>query len=78
VNFLGYHADAGLGGLLTGDAAHGGLSASAGTPFGNKVKPLLRLSIYVNRFSRFISKVNGLALVSVELSTAVSVDAKVV
>ena len=24
----------GLGGLLTGDAAHGGLSASAGTPFG--------------------------------------------
>lgn len=37
VNFLGYHAEAGLGGLLTGDAAHGGLSASAGTPFGNEV-----------------------------------------
>lgn len=26
----------GLGGLLTGNAAHGGLSASAGTPFGQK------------------------------------------
>jgi len=36
VNFAGYHAEAGLGGLLTGDAAHGGLSASAGTPFGQK------------------------------------------
>lgn len=36
VNFAGYHAEAGLGGLLTGNAAHGGLSASAGTPFGNK------------------------------------------
>lgn len=35
VNFAGYHAEAGLGGLVTGDAAHGGLSASAGTPFGN-------------------------------------------
>lgn len=34
VNFGGYHAEAGLGGLLTGNAAHGGLSASAGTPFG--------------------------------------------
>uniref|UniRef100_A0A6B2E8T1 Putative glycine-rich cell wall structural protein 1 n=1 Tax=Phlebotomus kandelakii TaxID=1109342 RepID=A0A6B2E8T1_9DIPT len=34
VNFGGYHAQAGLGGLLTGDAAHGGLSASAGTPYG--------------------------------------------
>ncbi|XP_020801261.1 uncharacterized protein LOC110178463 isoform X1 [Drosophila serrata] len=34
VNFAGYHADAGLGGLLTGIAAHGGLSASAGTPWG--------------------------------------------
>lgn len=29
---------AGLGGLLTGNAAHGGLSASAGTPFGNIIK----------------------------------------
>lgn len=36
VNFAGYHAEAGLGGLLTGDAAHGGLSASAGTPFGQR------------------------------------------
>jgi hypothetical protein len=39
VNFGGYHAEAGLGGLLTGNAAHGGLSASAGTPFG-KIKIL--------------------------------------
>lgn len=36
VNFAGYHADAGLGGLLTGNAAHGGLSASAGTPWGSR------------------------------------------
>lgn len=36
VNFLGYHAEAGLGGLLTGNAAHGGLQASAGTPFGQR------------------------------------------
>lgn len=36
VNFLGYHAEAGLGGLLTGNAAHGGLSASAGTPLGQR------------------------------------------
>jgi len=36
VNFAGYHAEAGLGGLLTGNAAHGGLSASAGTPFGQR------------------------------------------
>lgn len=36
MNFAGYHAEAGLGGLLTGNAAHGGLSASAGTPFGNQ------------------------------------------
>lgn len=34
VNFGGYHAEAGLGGLLTGNAAHGGLIASAGTPSG--------------------------------------------
>lgn len=34
VNFGGYHAEAGLGGLLTGNAAHGGLIASAGTPGG--------------------------------------------
>ncbi|XP_011196387.2 merozoite surface protein 2 [Zeugodacus cucurbitae] len=36
VNFGGYHAEAGLGGLLTGNAAHGGLSASAGTPYGQR------------------------------------------
>lgn len=34
MNFGGYHAEAGLGGLLTGNAAHGGLTASAGTPYG--------------------------------------------
>ncbi|XP_037948103.1 uncharacterized protein LOC119679685 [Teleopsis dalmanni] len=34
VNFGGYHAEAGLGGILTGNPAHGGLSASAGTPWG--------------------------------------------
>ena len=34
VNFLGYHASAGLGGLLTGNAAQGGLHAQAGTPHG--------------------------------------------
>jgi len=32
--FLGYRASAGLGGLLTGDAAAGGLHAEAGTPHG--------------------------------------------
>lgn len=36
VNFAGYHAEAGLGGLLTGNGAHGGLSASAGTPYGQR------------------------------------------
>lgn len=36
VNFGGYHAEAGLGGLLTGNTAHGGLSASAGTPHGQQ------------------------------------------
>ncbi|XP_044727961.1 uncharacterized protein LOC123291663 [Chrysoperla carnea] len=36
VNFGGYKASAGLGGLLTGNAAHGGLHASAETPFGQK------------------------------------------
>ncbi|XP_050097014.1 merozoite surface antigen 2, allelic form 2 isoform X2 [Anopheles aquasalis] len=36
VNFGGYHAEAGLGGLLTGNSAHGGLSASAGTPYGQQ------------------------------------------
>lgn len=34
VNFAGYHAQAGLGGLLTGRASDGGLHASAGTPTG--------------------------------------------
>ncbi|XP_058066624.1 one cut domain family member 3 isoform X2 [Anopheles bellator] len=36
VNFGGYHAEAGLGGFLTGNSAHGGLSASAGTPHGQQ------------------------------------------
>lgn len=33
-NFAGYHAQAGLGGLLGGSKAGGGLHASAGTPWG--------------------------------------------
>ncbi|XP_053999663.1 uncharacterized protein LOC128887608 [Hylaeus anthracinus] len=33
-NFGGYHAEAGLGGLLTGSRTGGGLHASAGTPWG--------------------------------------------
>ncbi|XP_066245308.1 uncharacterized protein [Euwallacea similis] len=36
VNFLGFKASAGLGGLLTGDASQGGLHAEAGTPFGQR------------------------------------------
>lgn len=44
VNFAGYHAEAGLGGLVTGDAAHGGLSASAGTPFGNKQQTVFQFT----------------------------------
>lgn len=36
VNFGGYEAEAGLGGILTGNAADGGLSASAKTPFGQQ------------------------------------------
>lgn len=36
VGFGGYHAEAGLGGFLTGNSAHGGLSASAGTPHGQQ------------------------------------------
>lgn len=38
VNFLGFKASAGLGGLLTGNAAHGGLQASAETPFGQAAR----------------------------------------
>lgn len=34
VNFGGYHASAGLGGVLNGDGTGGGLHAEAGTPFG--------------------------------------------
>ena len=34
VNFGGYHAEAGLGGLLNGLKTGGGLHASAGTPDG--------------------------------------------
>lgn len=36
VDFLGYRASAGLGGLLTGDATQGGLHAEAGTPHGQQ------------------------------------------
>ncbi|XP_060532075.1 uncharacterized protein LOC132705491 [Cylas formicarius] len=36
VNFLGFKASAGLGGLLTGDTSLGGLHAEAETPFGQK------------------------------------------
>lgn len=36
VNFGGYHASAGLGGLLTGNTADGGLHAEAGTPHGQR------------------------------------------
>ena len=36
VRFGGYHAEAGLGGLLNGGGGHGGLFASAGTPFGQR------------------------------------------
>lgn len=34
VNFAGYHAEAGLGGLFGGTGTRGGLFAGAGTPFG--------------------------------------------
>ncbi|KAI5634368.1 hypothetical protein NE865_12916 [Phthorimaea operculella] len=37
VNFAGYHASAGLGGLV-GDGASGGLFAEAGTPFGQSAR----------------------------------------
>lgn len=36
VNFAGYSADAGLGEILTGNSANGGLSASAKTPLGQR------------------------------------------
>ncbi|XP_050306881.1 uncharacterized protein LOC126743710 [Anthonomus grandis grandis] len=36
VNFLGFKASAGLGGLLTRDMSQGGLHAEAETPFGQK------------------------------------------
>ncbi|XP_063987301.1 uncharacterized protein LOC135167730 isoform X1 [Diachasmimorpha longicaudata] len=35
VNFAGYHAEAGLGGLLGGSGTRGGLYAGVGTPFGS-------------------------------------------
>lgn len=34
VNFAGYHAEAGLGGLFGDSRTSGGLYAGAGTPFG--------------------------------------------
>lgn len=40
----------GLGGLLTGNAAHGGLSASAGTPFGNLIAHEFKFLIIENIF----------------------------
>ena len=52
VNFGGYHAQAGLGGLLTGDAAHGGLHASAGTPFGQNAGAGLGGSVIGNGMLR--------------------------
>lgn len=36
VNFLGFKASAGLGGLITGNWADGGLHAEAETPFGQR------------------------------------------
>ncbi|XP_030745614.1 merozoite surface antigen 2 isoform X2 [Sitophilus oryzae] len=36
VNFMGFKASAGLGGLLNGDATQGGLHAEAETPFGQR------------------------------------------
>lgn len=64
VNFAGYHASAGLGGLLTGDAAHGGLSASAGTPFGKILNQSFRCQV-ANAICYL--KVNKLELASVDL-----------
>lgn len=34
MNFAGYHAEAGLGGLLRSAGTSGGLHASVGTPWG--------------------------------------------
>lgn len=42
VNFAGYHASAGLGGILNGDGTGGGLHAEAGTPFGQTAGAGLR------------------------------------
>lgn len=36
MNFLGFKASAGLGGLLTGNWADGGLHAEVETPFGQR------------------------------------------
>lgn len=36
MNFLGFKASAGLGGLLTGNWADGGIHAEAETPFGQR------------------------------------------
>ncbi|KAJ2950989.1 hypothetical protein O0L34_g5365 [Tuta absoluta] len=51
VNFAGYHASAGLGGLL-GDGASGGLFAEAGTPFGQSARAGLGGAVDGNGGSR--------------------------
>lgn len=38
MNFLGFKASAGLGGLLSGKSGFGGLHAEAGTPFGQAAR----------------------------------------
>lgn len=40
----------GLGGLLTGNAAHGGLSASAGTPFGKLIQHDFKTQLYFFKY----------------------------
>lgn len=59
VNFGGYHAEAGLGGLLTGNAAHGGLSASAGTPYGQAAAAGLGGSLDGKHTEKCSKKKNG-------------------
>ncbi|KAH0563975.1 uncharacterized protein LOC123273242 [Cotesia glomerata] len=49
VNFAGYHAEAGLGGLLTGNGNGGGLFAGAGTPFGAHASAELGGSVNGNK-----------------------------
>ncbi|XP_017775870.1 PREDICTED: uncharacterized protein LOC108562156 isoform X2 [Nicrophorus vespilloides] len=51
VNVAGFHASAGLGGLLTGDSTKGGLHAEAGTPFGHEAAAGLGGSVDANGHS---------------------------